>query len=234
MKRSVLIVASVTALVIGAIALKVLLPHAARSEQAQTARPGSRLESIVREAKAKGQKQVAIPPPMVEYVTKVGSLQEALKYYTLVIATPVQKVTLTTDSGEIRTWNKFEIGESLTPKKHAPCADCVQPDLLPRDLLPLDSGQILVAERGGSVTVDGVLLVMSPEFNFELNERYLLFLEEDESGFFGRIMVGPDAIFKVTRDQALIDITDKPHSLKRIIREQYRGRLQDLRSAAKG
>lgn len=233
MKRSVLIAASVIALVIGAIALKVLLPHAANKEQSQTARPGTRLESLVREAKSKGQRRLVIPPPTVEYVTNVRSLQEALKYYTLVVATPVRKVSLAKDDGEVRTWYKFEIGESLTPKKHQPCADCAQPDSLPRDLLPLDSGQILVAERGGSASVDGVVLTMSPEFDFDLNERYLLFLEEDESGLFGRIMVGPDAVFKVTHDQALEDVTDRPHSLKRVIREQYKGRLQDIRSAAK-
>lgn len=66
MKRSVLIAASVIALVIGAVSLKVLLPHAAKNEQAQTARPGTRLESYVREAKSKGQGQLIIPLPSVE------------------------------------------------------------------------------------------------------------------------------------------------------------------------
>ncbi|MET0624957.1 MAG: hypothetical protein ABW250_18555 [Pyrinomonadaceae bacterium] len=233
MKKIALITVAAVALAISAIAAKVISPLAAAYKGAQSAPVGSRLSSYVREAKSKGRAQLTIPSPLVDYVTNVRSLHGALKYYTLVVATPTEKLTVATDDGELRTWYKLEISESLTPKKHTPCPDCAAPGLLPRDLLPLNPNQILVAERGGSLTVDGVRLDMSPEFNFTPGESYLLFLQEDQSGLFGRIMVGPDAVFKVTPDQSLAEISDSPHSLKNIVKEQYRGRLRDLRAAAR-
>lgn len=233
MKKIALITVAVVVLVISALAAKVISPLAAAYKGAQSASAGSRLSFYVREAKSKGRAQLTIPSPIVDYVTNVRSLRGALKYYTLVVATPTEKLTVATDDGELRTWYKLEIGESLTPKKHTPCSDCAVPGMLPRDLLPLNPDQILVAERGGSLTVDGVRLDMSPEFNFTLDESYLLFLQEDESGLFARIMVGPDAVFKVTPDQALAEVSDSPHALKKIVKEQYRGRLHELRAAAR-
>lgn len=233
MKKTALLIVTAAALVISALAAKVFLPLAVANKEAQTTSAGSRLSSYVQEAKSKGRTQFTIPPPFVEYVTNVRSLQSALKYYTVVIATPIEKITVATDDGEIRTWYKLEISESLTPKKHTPCSDCAPPGLLPRNLLPLNPNQILVAERGGSLTVEGVRLDMRPEFNFSLSESYLLFLQEDESGLFGRIMVGPDAVFKVAPDQTLVEVTHGPHSLKKIVKEQYRSRLHDLRAAAR-
>lgn len=233
MKKIALITVVAAALAISALAAKVISPLAATYKGAQSASAGGRLSSYVREAKSKGRAQLTIPSPIVDYVTNVRSLRSALKYYTLVVATPTEKLTVATDDGELRTWYKLEIRESLTPKKHTPCPDCAATGMLPRDLLPLNPNQILVAERGGSLTVDGVRLDMSPEFNFTLDETYLLFLQEDESGLFGRVMVGPDAVFKVTPDQSLAEVSDSPHSLKKIVKEQYRGRLHDLRAAAK-
>lgn len=233
MKKSLLISAALIAISIAAVAVTTFLPVTVIHKAAQIRATDTRLDAYVQEARSKGQTELIIPSPMVEYVTNVKSLHEALQYYTMVVATPVKKLTIAKEDGELRTWYTFDINESLTPKKYNPCDDCAPPGLLPRELLPLDPGQVLVAERGGSVTVDGVQLSMKPEFNFTLNERYLLFLEENESGVFARIMVGPDAIFKITPEQSFEDVTGKPHSLKKIVKERSRGKLKELKSAVK-
>lgn len=191
------------------------------------------LQAYVDRAKASGQSRAIKPAPIVEYVTDVKSLGNALKHYRLVVAHPREKRSLANERGEIWTWFKLQITESVTPKKYNPCADCPTPSHLPADLLPLGQDELLVAGRGGSVTVEDVEIVTPAEFDFQMSESYLLFLEEDQSGLFGRIMVGPAAVFRVNPDESLAPINEHPHSLKRIMKDQFKDSLKELRAAAK-
>lgn len=189
------------------------------------------LREYVDRAKASGQSRIIKPAPLVEYVTHVKSLENALKHYRLVVARPVDKRSLANERGEIWTWFKLQITESITPKKYSPCADCPAPANVPANLLPLNPDEILVAGRGGSVTVEGVEIVTPDEFDFQMSDPYLLFLEEDQLGLFGRIMVGPAAVFRVNPDESLAAINERPHSLKKIIKGQFKDSLKELRAA---
>jgi hypothetical protein len=233
MKKIPLIFVAISVLSLSFISLAVLWPHASNIHAIQSISSNNRLNYYVQEAKAKGQNRIVVPSPIIEYVTNVQNLHSALKQYTLVVVTPINKVTVTTDWGEIRTWYKFKISESVSPKKYNPCTNCTPPAFLPNELLPVNPDEILVSVTGGIVVVDGIRLMMRPEFIFNSSESYLLFLQEDKSGLFGRIMVGPDTIFKVAADGSLIDGTNNPHDLKKIIKEQYKGNLKELRTAAK-
>ncbi len=234
MKKSLLIISALMVLMLCGVSMRVLLlPGESKHAGRQDDPIRDRLKLHAREAKLKGLTQVDLPLPHAEYVSNIKSLKGTLEYYTLMVATPVKKTTVPANYGMIRTWYVFEINESLTPRRYTPCPECAPSGLLPADLLPINPDQILLAERGGSVTIDGVRLDMRPEFEYDLYEPYLLFVEEDESGMFGRIMVGPHAIFKVAADQTLIPITDHPHTLKDIVKGQYKDSLKLIRSAVK-
>ncbi|HVF54869.1 MAG TPA: hypothetical protein VM934_01890 [Pyrinomonadaceae bacterium] len=198
-----------------------------------TKREGS-LEWYADVAKSKGQTRINVPMlTFVDYVTNVKSLNSTLKYYRLVKAVPVEKISTIRNNETILTWYKFNILEDLSTKKHSACPDCSPPDFIPHELLPTNSDEIVLAERGGTVTYDGVELTQSPEYGFEISRPYLMFLEEDESGVFGRIMVGPAAVFTVNSDESLTAINDHPHSLKKIIKEQFKDSLKEIRAATK-
>jgi hypothetical protein len=46
-------------------------------------------------------------------------------------------------------------------------------------------------------------------------------------------MVGPAAVFTVNSDESLTAINDHPHSLKKIIKEQFKDSLKEIRAATK-
>ncbi|HVF54868.1 MAG TPA: hypothetical protein VM934_01885 [Pyrinomonadaceae bacterium] len=191
------------------------------------------LHAYVNQARSNGQSRIVKPGPLVEYATYIRSLKTALSSYWAVVASPIEKHSITKENGDIRTWYKFRILESINPQKYNRCSDCPAPAVVPAEMLPLQTDEILLSERGGTVNVEGIEIVTPPEFGFELSEQYLLFLQEDQSGFFGRLMVGPDALFKVAPDNSLTAINEKPHTLKKIVKEQFKDSLAELKNAAK-
>src|ERR1044072_9100864 len=65
-------------------------------------------------AKAKGQREVVIRAPLIDYAVP-RDLDEALAYYTLVIAEPLeQRSYVEDDERAIRTWYKFRLLEELS------------------------------------------------------------------------------------------------------------------------
>jgi hypothetical protein len=190
----------------------------------------------VKKAKERGDKEIVLPGPQVEYVTNIKDIDEAFKFYSVVIAEPVQKLSSYKAPLSVITWYKFKVVENLSPKPFRECTLCPTFVAAPAEMSSLNSDEILVATNGGTVNIDGVEVTMvDTGFPvFDISKKYLLFLEMDSTGQQGRIVVGPDATFIVNEDDTISPLNKKNHSLKSIIKTQFSDSLPKLREKAKG
>jgi hypothetical protein len=186
-------------------------------------------------AKAKGTKTVDIPAPIIEYVTNIKNLDEALSYYSFLVAEPTDLKSRLQDD-EIVTWYKFKIIEELSEQRINRCPTCPSLSDAPLELQNVGSREVLVPKPGGSTVLDGIKVNMRdarfPEF--ESARRYLLVLQTDPSKKIGIIAVGPDALFTVEDNGALKPVTGRPHRLKTILEDEYGNSVRRVREATNG
>jgi hypothetical protein len=157
---------------------------------------------------------------------EIHSLDQALSKYSVVVAEPVEKRSLTLDPWRITTFYTFRVVKNLSQKD---LSDCCVPKGLPAELPPLSENEIYVRVGGGTITIDGIEVTEEEEFGgFNLNERYLIFLSLNASEKLALIKHGPYAVFKVKAGDSLESLVDEPHVLKREIEHIYGGRLHRL------
>jgi len=188
----------------------------------------------VQQAKLRGEREVILPAPKVEYVTEINAVDEVFSHYRIVVAEPIEDKSFVDDT-HLYTWYKFRILEDLSSKKILPCPTCPLPSDVLNELLPLSSDEILVLKIGGIVFVDNIKISMIdrrfPEF--AKSKKYLLFLEIDPSGQVGKLRIGPGGIFTVGDDDQLSPINNEPHPLKRFMKMSYNNALHTLREDAR-
>lgn len=186
-------------------------------------------------AKAKGEARIIKPAPLVEYVTEVTDINEILSHYSLLVVQPVESKSYAQDDSRIITWNKFRIIEDLSKHRIDQCADCSLDETVPGEMLPLQSDEILVPKYGGKITIDGIEITMvESDFpQFDPSKKYVLFLEVDASGLWGRIMVGPGGVFILHDNEKLISINNREHGVKSIINQHYNNSFSKLKVKVK-
>ncbi|HYG10146.1 MAG TPA: hypothetical protein VD835_09380 [Pyrinomonadaceae bacterium] len=186
-------------------------------------------------AKAKGETRISKPAPLVEYVTEVTDINEVMSHYNLLVVQPVERRSYAQGDARIITWNKFKIIEDLSRSRIKQCSDCTIQGIAPAEMLPLQSDEILVPKYGGTITIDGVEITMvETDFpQFDPSKKYVLFLEADASGLWGRIMVGPGGVFTLHDNEKLIPINSREHSLKTIIQQDYDNSFSELKVKVK-
>src|ERR687883_572625 len=100
--------------------------------QGQTAKQIAELEKaedrgtlkwFARLAKAKGQNRISKWGPEATYGDEVIDLNDALRYYQMILAVPIEKQSRPFGDRDVRTWYKFKIVENLSHKELKPC-DC--------------------------------------------------------------------------------------------------------------
>lgn len=189
------------------------------------------LKWYARLAKAKGQNRISMWGPHATYANEVKDLNDALRYYQMILAVPIEKQSLPFQDASIRTWYKFKIVEKLSHKELKPC-DCIPADLVaPEEMFPLGADEILIPRGGGSVIVDGVEVTeVDVEFpQFALSTRYLLFLRTDDSGQIGLLGMGPIGVFVEQEDDRLEPLSRRPNALTSDITTRFRSSIQLLR-----
>ena len=189
------------------------------------------LKWFARLARAKGQNRISKGGQEATYGNEVKDLDDALSYYQMILAVPVEKQSLPFGDRDVITWYKFKIIESLSHKELKPC-QCMPADLVaPQEMLPLSADEILVPRGGGSVMVDGVEIT-EDEFEFPqfaLSTRYLLFLRTDDSGQIGLLGMGPIGVFVEQGDDRLEPLSRRPNALTSDITTRFRSSIQLLR-----
>jgi hypothetical protein len=182
-------------------------------------------------ARAKGQNKISMMARKGEYADGVKDLNEALRYYQMILAVPIEKQSRPFEDAAIRTWYKFKIIEKLSHKLK-PC-DCVPADLVaPQEMFPLGADEILIPLGGGSVMVDGIEITQDDvEYpQFALTTRYLLFLRTDESGQIGLLGMGPAGIFVEREDDRLEPVSQRTNALAPEIATRFKSSIQLLRN----
>jgi hypothetical protein len=189
------------------------------------------LKWFARLAKTKGQNRISKWGPHACYADEVKDLNDALLYYQMILAIPIEKQSLPFGDRDVITWYKFKIVEKLSHKELKPC-QCIPPDLVaPQEMFPLSANEILVPQAGGSVMVDGVEITEDDlQFpRFALSTRYLLFLQTDDSGQIGLLGMGPTGVFVEQGNDRLEPLSRRPNALTSDITTRFKSSMQMLR-----
>lgn len=204
---------------------------AERIAELEKAEDRGTLKWYARLAKAKGQNTISKWSPEATYADEVKDLNDALSYYQMILAVPIEKQSLPFGDRDVITWYKFQIVEKLSHNELKPC-DCVPADLVaPEEMFPLGADEILIPRSGGSVMVDGVEITEDDlQFpQFALSTRYLLFLRTDDSGQIGLLGMGPTGVFVERGNDRLEPLSRRPNALTSDITTRFRSSIQMLR-----
>jgi hypothetical protein len=165
-------------------------------------------------------------------------LADALKYYSLVRATPVQAKTYVEDGRKLVTWYKLHVAEMLSSAPVLPNAfglEDVHPDIYPHDLLPVAEDELLVVRNAGSALVDGVQITREDDFpEFSILREYLIALALDKSGTVGAMHLGPHGAFRIGEADSLVPLVESLNNPLAIeIRQRFGGSLRAIRNVTR-
>lgn len=196
-----------------------------------------RIKWYANEAKREGKRRVVVSEYLYEYAGSAGTIraEEAFRSSTVVVARVIAQDT-SYRNNNIVTWNKFVIDEVLSEAKELPWPGWVS-SAPPSTLLPLQSGEFLIAKSGGIVNIDGVEVEEIDEFYpaYELNQKYVLLSHLYPSGA-ARTFGGPVGVFKVLQNDKLAPIAEtkhRGHRIRRDFKELYGDSLAILRKHLK-
>lgn len=205
--------------------------HSASKRQAaknpQNDRVGTYKERLQR-ARARGDKKLLSHGVIPLYATV--TLDDALQIYDLVVGEFVSSKSFATDdNGNIVTWHKFKVHETLSQAKRR----VSKIDSPPAELLPLADDEILIWKTGGTVEIDGMEIEMKDlEFPpFENSTKYLLLLALDPAKQAGTVEVGPSGALLVKADDTVEPAAKNRPYFKREIENRYGASVSKLRKA---
>ena len=196
-----------------------------RSAHQQTEDP-TLLRTRLKKAKPNENNEVIFPAPQ-PYLEEIGSLDEAMANYSIVVAKPIEAISIQTDPRNIMTYYKFRVLESLSEKHFRKTA---VPENLPSGLSSLKNDEIYVLEGGGSVIIDGVKVTQKGEYEYSPSERYLLFISKNSSQTLAIVSAGKYGIFRVKPNDSLESIVEGSTPLKRDLSERHAEDLKQLRA----
>jgi hypothetical protein len=207
-----------------------------RWQSRQTPPRENRLQWLLDQAKANGEKQVVLSAPTTEYLGDSASttLDRALSNYTTVVATPTEVRSYVAENSEdIVTWVRFTIIESLSQAEKPACAGCDVPQP-PEEFSKVGENEFVMSKVGGRVVVQGISVVMAdPEFpEFSLGKKYLLFISRYPSGV-ALIGVGPKGVFAVDDEGKMGEINPKPHPIKTEVKQRLNDSLEKFEQRAR-
>jgi hypothetical protein len=189
------------------------------------------LRTRVKKAKPNGNNEVvfAAPEPIL---ADIGSLDEALANYSVVIAQLVDSTSFQVDPRNIMTYHKFRILETLS-QKHLPFLGV--PAKLPTELPPLKDNEIYVLEGGGTVVIDDVKVTQKAAYEYSRSRKYLLFISKNSAETIAMVNLGKYGVFRVREDDGdgVEAITDEVSPIKRDLEERHANKISRLRDAAK-
>ncbi|HKV36063.1 MAG TPA: hypothetical protein VJP89_17115 [Pyrinomonadaceae bacterium] len=193
------------------------------------------IRNKVKTAKTRGQRELRLPPP-IPYYSNVRDLDDALGNYSTVIAEPISVHTrLSSDSSRIEAWYKFKLIDFLShPEKPHDCGSCETIKEIPPEVLPVNENEVLIVRYAGKLEVDGVN-VRSEDLTFpdyQLNQKYLLFLTLDLNSRIASVELGPQGVSLISTDGELHSIAPNSQKLSQSLKDRY-GKVSTLKDALK-
>lgn len=178
----------------------------------------------VLEAKKQNKKAVSVPPWQALYAEP--DLDEVAKRFTVMVVEPITKHTFeTADGNRLLTWNKLRILETISTPEEAATDTSQTP---PKEMFPLNRGEILIQTSGGTELVDGIE-VNQPGPELKDGQRYLVYVLLNSSGV-GLLAHGETGISSVTANGQLVPFRqgfkqgDSLEALKANLKMRHLGR----------
>jgi hypothetical protein len=194
----------------------------------QNDRVGTYKERLER-AKARGDKKMRSGGVIPLYAGV--SFDQALDMYDFVIGEFVSSKSFAIDDdGNILTWYKFKILETLSKATTRRVVDTP-----PAELYPLANDEILIWKTGGTVEIDGMEIEMA-ELNvppYELSKKYLLVLALDPAKQAGTVEVGPSGTLIIKPDDTLEPVVKTTTYFKTQIEKRYGSSVSKLKEKFK-
>ena len=158
---------------------------------------GTRLASLARSARLKGQSKAEFSCPPAPAMT-LGDLAQATKYASVALVEPVAQAVSPNGGDDVHTWFKFRILEMLRERRVAgmPLAG------VPAELTPLAPNEFVTWYCGGTATINGVLVTergAAPP-DFERGHAYLMWFELTRAGY-GAIGWRDEGVFVTDGDR---------------------------------
>jgi hypothetical protein len=189
----------------------------------------------IQQAKVKGEQMLQIAS-IIDYASGFEHPQEALKealsYYSVIVAEPLEKKSYVNDDS-INSWYRFKVIEILNQKPLSECPGCFNPPDPPSDLLPVKDDELLIIQAGGAMTLDDLYVVDNSSRPYALSQKYLLFVRPDNAKRTASVTLGPIGVYEVTRDEFLAPFTVQQSALSQFIQTHYCNSLERLRVAIK-
>ena len=180
-------------------------------------------------------KKVVFPAP-IGIPAHVESFSQASNDYRVIVAELVAQKSYPRNGDMIKTWNKFKIVEDLSTGKAPTAFAAAITDSLPEELddslLPIEADEILIFQSGGILYVDGVELIEEAKHFplLEVNQKYLLFVEKNQSQKARSMQLGPYGIFLIDQENLLSPLTDKPHPISQDIARKFGRSLERVKN----
>lgn len=139
-------------------------------------------------------------------------------------------------TGEITTWHKFTISESLVQRPYEPCQNCT-PVTPPAGLQPINTGELVIGIPGGSAIIDDVVVeeMVSGFPGLVIGQRYLLFLNFDPARNIGDLNYGPTGVLLISTQNTFMPVAEflegEGDEISSGLAAQYGNSLTQLRSA---
>jgi hypothetical protein len=169
----------------------------------------------VKRAKLKHQDRVVLRAPIAQY-QQANDFNDAITSNGVVLAEVVDKRSYLHGNDEIVTWYKFRIVETLS-KTIPYCVNCAShSELVPKEMLPLNSDEVLIGRAEGTIEIDGVQIAMiDPDFpEFLTSRRYLLFLQRVPADNLAILRMGPTGAFSVESGDAFFPMGKQRSAVK--------------------
>lgn len=207
-----------------------------RMRTQQVAPRENKIQWLVDQAKANGEKQVVLSAPTTEYLGDSSSttLDSAMSSYTTVVAMPTNiRSYVAENSEDLVTWVRFKILDYLSEAARPACSGCIVPQP-PEEFANVGDKEFVMAKVGGRVVVQGIDVVMpDPEFpEFKLGHKYLLFISRYPSGV-ALIGVGPKGVFDVDDEGKMREFNPKPHPINVEVKERLNASLDKVKERAR-
>jgi len=195
----------------------------------ETSGDEGRIRRVVREAKARGDTEVALSPP-IPLPTGVSSVDEVVALYSIVIVEPVQTLVSLADPDAIETWCKLKVLEWLVRQKMTD-----DEPRIPSALLPVPKDELVVVHSGGKAIIDGVTVTEQSYDNlsFKTSRKYLLFVLLSRRAQYADLAAGSSSAFLVRPDDTLEPLTRLSYPLVDDVRRVSGGVLSVFREAVR-
>ncbi len=194
----------------------------------------NRLQWYAKNAKEEGKQRVVLPGPKLDYAGVNMDLDDALRAYSVVVATPIESKSEIQNSDDIWTWYKFRILELITRKNSIYCDTCPPVPNPPAAMSADTPEEFLIVTSGGTVMLDGVAMTIENREipPFEQGKKYVLLISFEPSGV-ASLGTGPSSVFRLTDDGSMASVNNSNWKIQTQISRRFNLKFSALKSHLK-